>query len=210
MLFSIYSIFIDPLLRGLRNHIIELAEIKAGTSGLDLGCGTGEQVFCFTRRKAAVIGIDRNPKMINVASTLKANYNLPEASFQMASAMNLPFKDGVFDFASASLMLHEKNSEDRYSIIQEMCRVVKKNGMLLFMDFRVPLPKNVPGLFIRSIEFIAGKDNYRCFRDYLQHMGLEALLRGNGLSPWLKTIYISGNILIILTKNNKYTASQPS
>jgi len=42
-----YSNIIDPLLKEVRNCVVELSGVKAGDWVLDAGCGTGDQPsFC--------------------------------------------------------------------------------------------------------------------------------------------------------------------
>lgn len=100
-----------------------------------------------------------------------------------------------------SFGLHEKERAARDRIISEMKRVVKKGGALIFIDFQVPLPKNRYHYLIKAIEFMAGKNHYRCFKDYLEQGGLEEILRKNQLRPAKKDYLMNGLVTIIETKN---------
>ena len=177
-----YSTVVDPLLADLRNAVIELAGIKAGDRVLDVCCGTGDQVFHYVRKGAVATGVDRDPRMIEMAEKEGRRQGFHNINFRPGSAAELPFPDGYFDCASISLALHEMNRDERSRVVAEMKRVVKRAGSLIFVDFNVPLPKNLVAGLINAVELLAGQDNYRCFRDYLAQGGLNQLLKENRLT----------------------------
>jgi hypothetical protein len=82
-----------------------------------------------------------------------------------------------------------------------MKRVVKKEGALIFMDFRVPLPKGPLLYFINIIEFMVGRNNYRCFKDYMKQGGLDEILKKNQL-PVEKRDDMNNRILAIIKARN--------
>jgi len=176
-----YATLIDPLLRNIRIYTPEFAGMKAGDSVLDVCCATGDQVIHYAKRGIVAYGIDLSAGMIKLAEKNKGNQGLENVSFQIADAMNLPFKDSFFDYASISFALHEKERTARDKVISEMKRVVKKGGALIFIDFQVPLPSNLYIYLVKAIEFMAGRKHYRCFRDYIKQGGLTEILKKNQL-----------------------------
>lgn len=202
-MFSFYSIFFDPLLKEVRTYVPRFSGMKKGDSVLDVCCGTGDQAFYYNKINAVVAGVDFNPKMIDTAEQRKEKGKYDDIFFLLSDAKNLPFEDNFFDFASVSLALHETNKETREGIMSEMKRVVKKKGHLVFIDFSVPLPKKFSSLFINSLEFLAGKKNFRNFRDYFHDGGLPYVLKKNGLKEE-KIDYLEGGLItIIKAKNSK-------
>ena len=195
-----YSTVIDPLLRNIRICTPEFSGMKAGDRVLDVCCGTGDQAFHYAKRGIVASGIDLSPGMIKLAEKNKGKQGLRDVSFQIADAVNLPFRDSFFDYASISLALHENERTARDKIISEMKRVVKKEGALIFVDFQVPLPKNLYTYLAKAIEFIAGKKHHRCFRDYIEQGGLDEILKKNQL-PEAKRDYPNSIITIIKTGN---------
>ncbi|GAH61014.1 unnamed protein product, partial [marine sediment metagenome] len=119
----------------------------------------------------------------------------------IADAKSLPFKDNSFDYASLSFALHEKERTARDKIISEMKRVVKKEGNLIFIDFQVPLPKNLYSYFIKAVEYLAGRDHFRSFKDYIKQGGLDGILKKNQLQIEKRDYIKSGIVTIIKTKN---------
>jgi ubiquinone/menaquinone biosynthesis C-methylase UbiE len=105
----------------------------------------------------------------------------------------------MFDYASISMSLHEKERADRDIVISEMKRVVKTKGNLIFIDYKMPLPRIPVSTSVKTIEFIAGRDHWRCFNDYVKQGGLDELLRTNSLRQNRRTSL--GPFAIIKTPN---------
>jgi len=201
LFFLNYSTIIDPLLRDLRIYTPKFSGMKAGDRVLDVCCGTGAQVFYYAKAGIMATGIDLDPNMLKLAGKDKRKKALQNVSFQMADAQNLPFKDNFFDYASISFALHEKERTARDKIISEMKRVLKKDGALIFIDFSVPLPKNKFIYLIKAIEFIAGRDHHRHFKDYIEQGGLDVILKKNQLTEEKRDYLNDGLIIIIKTEN---------
>jgi ubiquinone/menaquinone biosynthesis C-methylase UbiE len=197
---SKYSILIDPLLRGLRSCLVNSSGIKKGDKVLDVCCGTGEQVFSYGKKETIAVGIDIRKEIIEVAKAQKEKKGLKNVSFVVGDAQKLPFENDSFDFASICLGLHEMGQESRDNVISEMKRVVKKSGYLILVDFKSPLPKTVFSFFLRGIERLAGKENFRYFKNYLANGGLPELLKKNNLEIEKENELIQGLILIIKAK----------
>ena len=200
MLVFNYSNIIDPIFKELRVCVVGLSGVKAGDRVLDVGCGTGDQVFHYERKGAIATGVDLNPNMIELAERNRKRKGL-NSTFRIAGATELPFPDGYFDCASISVALHEMEREERNKAVSEMIRVVKKDGVLIFVDFKVPLPKNFTAYLITVVEFFAGRDNYKCFRDYLAQGGLRQLLKENRLAPQEEALLLSGNLQVIKSRS---------
>ena len=196
-----YSTLVDPVLKDVRIHVAGLAGMKAGDRVLDVCCGTGEQVFLYMQKGAIATGVDQNPNIVELAEKNRERQGFNDGTFRLASAAELPFPDGYFDCASISLGLHEIERVERYRAVSEMKRVVKNEGVLMFIDFQVPLPKNCFSYLIGAVEFLAGRDNYRCFRDYLAQGGLDQILKETQLTPQKETLLKLGNLHIIKSSN---------
>ena len=153
------------------------------------------------QKGAIATGVDQNPSIIELAEKNRERQGFDDGTFRLASATELPFPDGYFDCASISLGLHEIERGERYRAVSEMKRVVKKEGVLMFIAFQVPLPKNSVSYLIRAVEFLAGRDNYRCFRDYLAQGGLDQILKETQLTPQKETLLKLGNLHIMKSSN---------
>jgi len=201
MLFFNYSTIIDPFLRDVRLYAINFSGMKAGERVLDVCCGTGDLVFYYAQAGITAIGVDLDPNMLKLARKDKRRKASSHTSFHIADARNLPFKDNCFDSASISFALHEKERAARDSIISEMKRVVRKGGALLFLDFQVPLPRNLFSYLVRVIEFFAGRKHHWYFKDYIAQGGLDVLLARNHLAETKRSYLNSGLMTIIKSRN---------
>jgi demethylmenaquinone methyltransferase/2-methoxy-6-polyprenyl-1,4-benzoquinol methylase len=193
-----YSNIIDPLLKDLRSFVLKFSGANRGDNILDVCCGTGDQLFYFAKSGVEAVGIDIDPRMINIAQKRKDKLGIENISFSVADATNIPFKDGSFSFAMTSLGLHEVEEDLRDKIISEMKRVVKKDGFLVFIDFKVPLSKNLTSLIIKAVEYYFGKKR---FKSYIGNGGLPAILEKNGLKIEKRDYLMSGLIMTIKAKN---------
>jgi ubiquinone/menaquinone biosynthesis C-methylase UbiE len=193
----VYEKFVDRMLRDLRDYTPGFAGMKAGDRVLDVCCGTGDQALHYAASGIESVGIDNKPAMIRVACKNMRKRGLSNASFQVADASNLPFRDSSFDIVSISLALHEKERPARDEVISEMKRVVKRGGTLVFIDLNVPLPRSIYGFGVRVVEFIAGWNHFRCSRDYIRQGGLDVLLAKHGLREE-KTDYIKFGLIVVI------------
>jgi len=123
-----------------RGKALDLAELKAGESVLDIGCGTGTLAIAATRLVGpggTVCGIDASPEMIARAEKKARKAGL-EIGFKNALAEALPFPAAHFDVALSTVMLHHLPRNVRRQCVQEIKRVLKPGGRLLAIDFANP------------------------------------------------------------------------
>lgn len=201
MFFLNYATLVDPFLRGVRLYAIPFSGFKPGEKVLDVCCGTGDQAYHYARAGLLATGIDLDPAMLRLAGKDRRRRKLPDVPLHLADARRLPFPDASFDGASISFALHEKERSDRGEVISEMKRVVRPGGTLVFIDFQVPPPRKLISRLVRVAEFIAGRQHYRSFKDYLEQGGLDALLALNRLAVSRRNCLNGGLIAIVKTPN---------
>jgi SAM-dependent methyltransferase len=113
-------------------RVLDLATPAVGERVLDTACGTGVVAWLAADRVGPtghVVGLDLNPGMLAVASTLPAR-EAPIAWVQ-ASTDHLPFADGGFEVVSCQLGL--QYFPDRPAALSEMARVLAPGGRLAAM-----------------------------------------------------------------------------
>jgi 2-polyprenyl-3-methyl-5-hydroxy-6-metoxy-1,4-benzoquinol methylase len=86
-----------------RDHLntpsfFELLPDVRGLSGLDIGCGEGHNTRLLAKRGARVSAIDIAEVFIHHAAASEEQESLG-IDYTVASAVELPFGDGTFDFA---------------------------------------------------------------------------------------------------------------
>lgn len=125
--------------KSLQRKIIKLIQIKDGQSILDIGCGSGGLLIKIKSKypNSKIVGVDPDPKILKIAQE-KAIKNHLKIDFQNAWAEKLPFKDHSFDVVISSLTFHHLPTEIKKKTLQEVHRVLKKDGRFLLADIGKP------------------------------------------------------------------------
>ncbi len=98
----------------------------------DLGCGTGEVVAALAPHVARVVGIDREPAMIEAAA--RRTDTLDNVELHAASLDALPLPDASLDAATVMLVLHHVRALD--ATLAEIGRVLRPGGRLALLDMQ--------------------------------------------------------------------------
>lgn len=113
---------------------------------LDLGCGKGRFARVISQDGGRVVGIDPSESLIQTATKFSA------VKFLQGSASELPFADNTFDLVYAVEVIEHLPALQ--NSIQEMVRVLKKQGKLVLIDrhlFSLSQKRPfVPNLFIKA------------------------------------------------------------
>ena len=93
---------------------------------LDAGCGNGKNMVYLQNQGHNMIGIDFSDGLLEICKQKNLNvYN--------SDIRNLPFNDFTFDYVISIAVIHHLNTEeDRIKAINELLRVTKKGGKVLF------------------------------------------------------------------------------
>lgn len=111
--------------REMADHILRLTGNINGTV-LEIGCGDGRITGLIHDRFDLLVAVD--PVIDEVVKAKESN---SDAEFTMASGVNLPFRDSIFDLVIFSLSLHH---QDSLSALNEAGRVVKEKGRILVVE----------------------------------------------------------------------------
>jgi SAM-dependent methyltransferase len=126
----------------LRRAAVEVAGITLDTARiLDAGCGTGGDLAYWRDQGVSadrLSGTEILPERAAAAAEL-----LPGARIVSVDGFTLPFDDGAFELASASMVLSSIVDESaRAHLFGEMLRVTSAGGLVAIYDFRVRKPWN--------------------------------------------------------------------
>ena len=143
---------------------------------IDIRCGTGDQLKLLLKNGFKNLHcLDISRAMLAVAQK-----NSSQLNFYHKDAADTEFDKGSFDIAIISFALHEKDRRTQENMISEAHRIVKKNGLILIIDYVFDQQSSIIGkIGIHTIERIAGKEHYQNFRSYLQNNGLAGLLKND-------------------------------
>ncbi|MEK7627570.1 MAG: methyltransferase domain-containing protein [Patescibacteria group bacterium] len=130
-----YNLIADDFSRTRRNLWPELSflkeYIKNGDKILDLGCGNGRLVELLKDRDIEYTGVDNSERLIELA---RYKYSADKIKFIVTDGFNLPFPDNYFDkIFSVAVLHHIPSRELRLKFLSEMRRVLKKDGIAVFM-----------------------------------------------------------------------------
>ncbi len=193
-----YDTLFEPLNADLRKIGLKMWPPGPGMSVLDVGCGTGTHLGLYRQAGCEVFGIDSSPAMLEVARQKLGE----RATLQKGDASQMPYSNGTFDLVVVTLTLHEMPNPTRSAVMSEIKRVLKKDGRILVIDYH-PGPIRFPkgwlfkGL-ITFIEFWAGREHFRNYRDFLANGGLPALSEQHGLCLVEAKIVTGGNLGLFL------------
>ena len=114
--------------------LAEQMRLQPGMRLLDVGSGIGGPARYFAAAHGCkVTGIDLTDEFVQVAKRLTQLVKLHDrVEFRQASALELPFENGIFDRAS---MIHVgMNIADKAGVYREVRRVMKAEGIFVVFD----------------------------------------------------------------------------
>lgn len=121
--------FVPALFADWAPHVVDMGDVAAGQSVLDVACGTGIVARTAAERVGAsgrVVGVDLNQAMLTVASWV-----CPGVELRQADVTALPFDDGTFDAVLCQMAL--MFFPDPTAAVREMSRVAEPHGTVVIM-----------------------------------------------------------------------------
>lgn len=112
-----------PFLRFANHHL------KPGMRVAEIGCGPGRGTLFMARRGVDLLAVD-----ISLGSLRLARRRAPECEFVLASNLNLPLPDGVFDAVISDGVIH--HTPDAYRSFCENSRILKPGGVMYVGVYR--------------------------------------------------------------------------
>lgn len=171
-----YDVFIAPNQDRLFSLIKNI--IEPNSSVLDVGCGTGRFPFTIADKSKSVLGIDLSTRNIEKAKSNLAKNPNEKISFVHSTISDLISQNLHFDYAVMTYVIHEVNEEERIKLLKDISNVADK---IIIGDYLVPKPKGFWSLLNEVVEFAAGSEHYRNYKNYLRNGGLQDLANKAGL-----------------------------
>lgn len=168
----IYGKFIDPGLGGIRKRVSRL--ISQNSIILDIGCGTGDQLFYLSEQIKSGVGVELSATMIKTCENQAQARDINNCQFLLADATHLSsLTDKSFDYVITSMVIHEMPEAVRLPVLHEMIRLGKQ---LILVDWIYPQPSLMKKVSTHLVERIAGKEHYAGFKSFLKQGGMPALI----------------------------------
>jgi ubiquinone/menaquinone biosynthesis C-methylase UbiE len=195
---KLYDRLFDNMKKGLKLVGIRMFRPEKGMSILDVGCGTGTHLQLYQRYKCNLYGLDLSPSMLEVARNRLGGI----AQLELGDATSMPYEDEKFDLIITMLTLHEMSPKIRPLVMEEIKRVLKKDGHILLIDFHTGPYQPLQGWISKSIiffaELAAGREHYRNYRNFLAIGGLATLISQHNLHVEKQQILAGGTFSIYL------------
>lgn len=172
----IYDALVAPLLDGLFRQVADMVE--PGARVVDIGCGTGRLPLALAAKCGMVLGVDLSRRNIDRANLALARRPRGNVSFLHADAAAALAGAGRFDYAVMTFMLHEAGPEERLELLRRAARAADK---VIVGDYLVPASGPLLGALAEAVEFSAGAEHYRNYRDFVRGGGISGLAARAGL-----------------------------
>ncbi len=144
-----------------RKFTMKKIDVKPGESAIDLCCGTCDWTIAIAESSGSgkVVGLDFSQNMLDVGKSKLEHAGLSDkVELVCGNAMELPFADNTFDYATIGFGL--RNVPDIIQVLQEMKRVVKPGGKVVCLELSKPTSqpfKSIYYFYFRKVLPLLGK-----------------------------------------------------
>jgi arsenite methyltransferase len=116
-------------------HHLDLAALQPGEEVLDLGSGSGTDVFCaavLVGASGRVVGVDITDEQLDKAARLRERGGFSQVELVEAHIEELPFEDASFDAVLSNGVINLSPFKGR--VFAEAARVLRAGGRLAIAD----------------------------------------------------------------------------
>jgi demethylmenaquinone methyltransferase/2-methoxy-6-polyprenyl-1,4-benzoquinol methylase len=151
-----------------RKLTLKKMNIRPGQSAIDVCTGTGDWAIAMAQQvgpEGKIVGLDFSQEMLRYSyPKIKAAGVEKQISMIYGNAMELPYEDNTFDYATIGFAL--RNVPDIRRVLSEMMRVVKPGGLVVSLELSKPVWKPFRELYffyfykiLPMIGNLAARDN---------------------------------------------------
>ncbi|MEO0684707.1 MAG: methyltransferase domain-containing protein, partial [Cyanobacteria bacterium J06649_11] len=119
----------------LIEELLRWSQVQQAENILDVGCGIGgSSLYLAEKFNASATGITLSPVQAERANARAVEFGLQDrTNFQVADALNMPFKDSSFDLVWS--LESGEHMPDKQKFLQECYRVLKPGGKLILVTW---------------------------------------------------------------------------
>ena len=172
-----YDIFVAPSQDRMFAEIKQF--IDPASRIIDVGCGTGRFSFSTADKCEYILGIDLSVKNIEKANDNLSKRLIPNISFLHSGVDELISNpENHFDYAVMTYVIHEVDESERIKLLHDIMKIADK---IIIGDYLIPLQSGFPKWMTTTVEFFAGREHYRNFKNYEKNGGIYYLAKKAGL-----------------------------
>lgn len=122
-----------------RRYTMKKMNIQKGASAIDVACGTCDWTISLAKASEVpenIVGLDFSENMLQIGRQKLEKEGLEQVKLVHGSALEIPFEDHTFDFATIGFAL--RNVPDIQKTLSEMHRVVKPGGKVVSLELSKP------------------------------------------------------------------------
>jgi arsenite methyltransferase len=116
-------------------HYLDLAALREGECVVDLGSGSGTDLFCaavLVGPAGRAIGVDMTPAQLAKAGRLRDAHGLSQVELVEARIEDVPLEDGIADCVVSNGVINL--APDKARVLAEAARLLKPGGRLALAD----------------------------------------------------------------------------
>lgn len=178
-----------------RKFTMQNMQVRLGSTALDVCCGTCDWTVSLAGASGGgpIVGLDFSRNMLDFGERKLKWLGLTEqVQLVYGNAMELPFDDNRFDYATIGFAL--RNVPDLEQVLREMRRVVKPGGLVVSLELSKPTWQPFKAMYygyFRYVMPLIGKlvakryEQYKWLPESLvhfpDHRQLADIFRSNGL-----------------------------
>jgi ubiquinone/menaquinone biosynthesis C-methylase UbiE len=187
----------------IKQTLIEAANISAGAKVLDYGCGTATLTIMVKEMSpgAKVTGIDVDREILDRA-TQKVKEKKVDIFLMGYVGKHLPFEPNAFDRTISCLVFHHLDTKTKQKTLEEIFRILNKDGQLHIADFG----RSTSWIQRTLFNIIRGLDGFKPTdanaKGLLPEMISGAGFENVAIKKRLKTMF--GEVQIISAEKYKY------
>jgi ubiquinone/menaquinone biosynthesis C-methylase UbiE len=163
-------------------YYFDMAGLKEGEQVLDLGSGSGMDVFIAALKvgnSGKVAGVDMTDEQLEKAERLRTEFQFDNVSFHKSYIETLPFPDASFDIVISNGVINLSSGKEK--VFEEVSRVLKPGGRMVIADIvtEKQLPENVTCNSALWASCIGGASQQDDYRSAIEKAGMVVLLIRN-------------------------------